>query len=164
MNLNLKMLKLVRGGGLLGLNPMCRRYAGGFTLPEVVISVAISSIAIGGIIYGYIISAKRAEWSGYSLAAHTAAIQVIERTRGAKWDPTRDPVVDNLTTNQFPMERVLMDIPVTGTNAVYATNYITFSTISTSPHIKMIRVDCVWPFMNGRSYTNTVVSYRSPGV
>ena len=136
----------------------------GFTLPEVVISVAISSIAIGGIMYGYVISAKRAEWSGYSLAAHTAALQVLERSRAAKWDPTRDPVMDMLTTNQFPVESVLMDIPVTGTNAVYATVRTSISTISASPHIKMIRVDCTWPFMNGRTYTNTVVTYRSPGV
>lgn len=136
----------------------------GFTLPEVVISVAISSIAIGGIIYGYVVSAKRAEWSGYSLAAHTAAVQMAERSRAAKWDPTRDPVVDMLTSAQFPEEKVLMDIPVTGTNAVYAVVKTTISVISTSPHIKMIRVDCVWPFMNGRNYTNTVVTYRSPGV
>ncbi len=114
--------------------------------------------------YGYMISARRAEWSGYSLAAHTAALQVLERTRAAKWDPTRDPVVDMITSANFPMETVLMDIPVTGTNAVYCTNHVSISTISTSPHIKMIRVDCLWPFMNGRVYTNTVVTYRSPGV
>ncbi|HEY1171827.1 MAG TPA: prepilin-type N-terminal cleavage/methylation domain-containing protein [Verrucomicrobiae bacterium] len=135
-----------------------------FTLPEVVISVAISAIAIGGIIYGYIISARRAEWSGYSLAAHAAALQVLERTKAAKWDPSRDPVVDMLTTANFPEERVLMDIPITGTNMVYGINKINIYTISTSPHIKMIRVDCEWPFMNGRIYTNTVVTYRSPGV
>lgn len=136
----------------------------GFTLPEVVMSVAISSIAIGGIIYGYIVSAKRAEWSGYSLAAHAAAMQVLERARAAKWDPSRDPVMDTLTMANFPQEQVLMDIPVSGTNAVYGTVKTTITTISTSPAIKMIRVDCTWPFMNGRTYTNTVVTYRSPGV
>ncbi len=135
----------------------------GFTLPEVVISVAISSLAIGGIIYGYIISARRAEWSGYSLAAHASAVQVLERCRAAKWDPTLSPPVDLLTTAQFPTEPMLMDIPVTGTNAVYATNYITISSISVNPPVKLIRVDAIWKFLNGRLYTNTVVTYRSPG-
>jgi type II secretory pathway pseudopilin PulG len=134
-----------------------------FTLPEVVISLAIASISVGSIMYGYVISAKRAEWSGYSLNAHTLAMQALERARSARWDPTASPAVDMLTTNNFPRERVLMDMPVTGTNAIYATNYITIATISSSPPVKMIRVDCVWHFMNGRLYTNTVASYRTPG-
>lgn len=136
----------------------------GFTLPEVVISVAIAAICIGGIIYGYVISARRAEWSGYSLAAHTAAIQVIERIRAARWDPTANPPVDLVTSNQFPVtESLLLDIPVQGTNVVSVTARTTISTISVNPPLKMIEVECTWPFSNGRTYTNKVVTYRSPG-
>lgn len=133
-----------------------------FTLAEVVISTAIASIAVGGIIYGYVLSARRAEWSGYSLAAQAVAMRIIERTRAAKWDPSASPPVDYLTDIQFPQEKALMDLPVSGTNAIYATNYITITTVSTYPPLKMIKVVCVWPFMNGRLYTNTLVDYRSP--
>jgi prepilin-type N-terminal cleavage/methylation domain-containing protein len=135
----------------------------GFTLPEVVISLAIASVAVGSIMYGYILSARRAEWSGYSLNAHAIAMQVIERTRSAQWDPKASTPIDLLTTNQFPQERIMMDLPILGTNAVYATNFITISTISTNPPVKMIKVDCIWTFLNGRLYTNTVVTYRCPG-
>lgn len=134
-----------------------------FTLPEVVISLAISSISIGGIMYGYVISARRAEWSGYSLAAHTAAIQILERTRAARWDPTATPAIDLLTTNQFPTtESVMVDLPVSGTNVISVTARTTITTISVNPPVKMVEVECSWPFLNGRMYTNKVVTYRSP--
>lgn len=136
----------------------------GFTLPEVVISLAIASISIGGIMYGYVISARRAEWSGYSLAAHTAAIQIIERTRAARWDPTANPPIDLLTSNQFPVtESVMIDLPVSGTNVISVTAITTITTISVTPPLKMVEVECRWPFLNGRMYTNKVVAYRSPG-
>lgn len=143
-------------------SPVIGKRRAAFTLAEVVISVAIASIAVGGIIYGYVLSARRAEWSGYSLAANSVAMQAIERTRAAKWDPSSDPPVDLLTTNQFPTQWTMMDLPISGTNAIYATNYISITTVSTYPPLKMIRVDCVWPFLNGRLYTNTLVDYRSP--
>lgn len=133
-----------------------------FTLAEVVISAAIAALTISGIIYGYVMSARRAEWSGYSLAAHAAAVQVVERARAAKWDTSSDPVQDDLVASEFPTEVMMLDMPVTGTNFVFATNYITVGYVSTSPPVKKIRVDCVWPFVDGHLYTNTVVAYRSP--
>jgi len=143
-----------------GLKTRARRRA--FTLTEVVISTAIAALTIAGIMYGYVMSARRAEWSGYSLAAHSAAVQMLERTRAAKWDPAADPVVDKLVATEFPDEVVLMDLPVVGTNAVYATNKITITTVSTNPPVKMIRVDCTWKLSGTKVYTNTIVAYRSP--
>lgn len=68
-----------------------------------------------------------------------------------------------LVTGNFPTERLMMDMPITGTNAIFGTNYVTISTVSVNPPLKFIRVDCMWLFTNGRVYSNSVASYRSPG-
>lgn len=111
--------------------------------------------------YGYRMSARRAEWAGHSAAAQAAAQEVMERVRVAKWDPTAAIPVDQMVTNNFPTNIILMDLPVVGTNATYATNVVTISTISTVPPVKMIRVDCNWAF-DGKPYVNTLVTYRGP--
>lgn len=138
----------------------------GFTIAEVVVSLAIAAVALGGMIYGYILSGKRSEWSGYSLAAQALAVQRVEQIRAAKWDTQAYPAVDQLNYTNFPTVTTgVMDLPVSGTNLVTVTNYTTISTvqISASPLItvKMIRVDTVWPF-NGERFSNTVVTYRAP--
>jgi hypothetical protein len=136
--------------------------ASAFTLAEVVIATALGSITIGASIYGYVLAAKRAEWSGYSLAANSLAMQGVEQARACKWDPNGTPPVDQLVTANFPMKINILDIPITGTNIVYATNYTTITEIRANPPLKMIRVDCQWMFMSDGPYTNTVVTYRSP--
>lgn len=129
---------------------------------EVVISAAIAAMTVAGIIYGYTQSTKRAEWSGYSLAAQALAVQRLEQTRACRWDP--DAGVDQLVSASFPSQTVVLDIPVIGTNAAYATNVTTITTISAIPPLlRMIRVDCTWSFpTTGRVFTNTVATYRSP--
>ncbi len=131
-----------------------------FTLVEIVIATALAALVIAASIYGYIMSAKRAEWSAYSLAAHSLAMQRIEQARAAKWDPAAFPPVDDLT-NRPPVVDIL-DIPIAGTNIAYATSVTTIVTISTNPLLKKVRVDCVWPFINRGVFTNTVVTYRAP--
>jgi type II secretory pathway pseudopilin PulG len=135
-----------------------------FTLAEVIVAAGIAVVALGGIIYGYILSAQRAEWSAYSLAAQSLAMQRLEQTRSAKWDPMGyPPDNDHLTTNFFPIIRTnVLDIPITKTNFVYATNVTTISTVSTSPPLRMIRIDCSWSFPHRGTFTNTVVCYRAP--
>ena len=61
-----------------------------FTLIEVLISTAIAALSIGGVIYGYTMSAQRAEWSAYSLAAHGLAMKYLEQTRSCKWDDSAE--------------------------------------------------------------------------
>ncbi len=133
-----------------------------FTLAEVVVSAAIAAMSVAGIVYGYTQSTKRAEWSGYSLAAQALAVQRLEQTRASRWDP--DAGVDQLVSANFPIQTVVLDIPVIGTNAAYATNVTTITSISTNPPLlRMIRVDCTWIFpTTGRVFTNTVATYRSP--
>ena len=131
-----------------------------FTLVELVITTAISTLLLGGSIYGYIMSTKRAEWAAYSLAAHSLAMQRIEQARAAKWDPQGFPPVDELT-NRPPVIDIL-DIPMSGMNIAYATSTVSIVSITATPPLKKIRVDCVWPFMGRSVFTNTVVTYRAP--
>ena len=134
----------------------------GFTLAEVVISAAIAAISIGGIMYGYVLSAQRAEWASYAMAAQSLAMQRIEQTRSARWDLSATPTVDELDPVNFPAQINVLDIPISGTNVVFATNFTTITTLSTAPPLRSIQVDCVWRWSVGnRLFTNTVTTYRA---
>jgi len=50
-------------------------------------SEAIAAIFVGGTVAGFQQAATRAEWSAYSLAAHSLAMQAQEQVRAASWDP-----------------------------------------------------------------------------
>ncbi|MBI2929689.1 MAG: type II secretion system protein [Verrucomicrobia bacterium] len=139
-----------------------RSTAKAFTLVEVIIALAIMSLMISGIVSGYVVSALRAEWSAFSLAAHSLALQKLEQTRAAKWDPQGWPPVDELVSSNFPVTVDVLDVPISGTNILYATSTTTITTVSTSPPLRSIRVDTVWPFMQRGSFTNTIVTYRAP--
>ena len=93
---------LARFVGLLAPRKPARRRCGGFTLEEVVVSVAISALTIGGVSTGYVTTTKRAEWSTYSAAAQSAALQQIEQARAAKWEPLALPATDELVGANFP--------------------------------------------------------------
>ena len=134
----------------------------GFTLAEVVIATGLASLGIGGTIYGYVLSAKRAEWSAYRLAANSQALGRVEQARASKWDPLGFPPVDELVQSNFPPLVSILDIPISQTNIAYATNITSISMVSTNPALKMIRVDTSWTFVGRGSFTNTVVTYRAP--
>lgn len=133
-----------------------------FTLAETVISMVIMSLCFAGSIQGYILVANRAEWSAYNLAAHALAQQRVEQTRAAKWDVSAYPLINELTTSNFPADVEVLDVPVSGTNIVYATNFTTLSNMGVSPPLMYIRVDCVWAYYSRGLYTNTVATYRAP--
>jgi prepilin-type N-terminal cleavage/methylation domain-containing protein len=140
----------------------------GFTLTEVVMSLAISTLLFSGVVLAYIQSAYRAEWTGYSLAAQALAIQQVEQARAAVWDPTQTPP-KNEFTNLVTRSAALLDMPISGTNAVWATNYSTVQSVivenSVGASVYKVRVDTVWPFQRGaqvRYFTNTVVDYFAP--
>lgn len=141
-------------------NKPTRRSA--FTLMESVIASAIAAMMFGGIVYGYIQSGRNAEWSAFSFAAQSMAMQRLEQTRASKWDPEATPVVDELVGSNFPALVSILDVPMSGSNYVYATNFTTISTISTAPMLRMIKVDSVWRFINGRLYTNSIATCRAP--
>jgi prepilin-type N-terminal cleavage/methylation domain-containing protein len=147
----------------MNLQKACRQ--AGFTLMEVVISMLIMGLAFGGILVAYMQSANRAEWAGYSLAAQAQAVQMMEQFRAASWDTLAIPQVDQ-TTNIAAVTAYTLDIPISGTNAIWMTNYTSISTLTLATNnpptqVKMIRVDAVWPW-KGRFFTNTLITYRAP--
>jgi prepilin-type N-terminal cleavage/methylation domain-containing protein len=143
-------------------------YRKGFTLPEVMISLAIAAIAFAGMITVYVQSSYRAEWTGYSLAAQSLAIQQLEQARAARWDISTTPIINEIT-NVPPVTSAILDLPVNGTNVTWATNYTTITSIpianTVGASVYMVRVDTAWPFVWGgtrRYYTNTVADYFAP--
>ncbi len=128
----------------------------GFTLVEVVVSLAVSVILIGGILYGYTFSTRRAEWSAYSLAAHSLAIQRLEQMRAAKFTTAISEIADGTTTTATNLDTTLSG------RIISATNITTITAVSTNPVVKAIKVDCVWFFApRNRSFTNSLVTYRA---
>ena len=140
--------------------------AAAFTLAEVVICVGIMMFVFAAIITSYIQTSYRAEWSGFSLAAQSSAVQQLEAAKSAVWDPLQSPAMDQIS--QLPrVTTTLLDLPVVTTNIIYATNYTTVTMVTTSGgyNIYFVKVDTAWPFRwkNQVTYfTNTVADYFAP--
>jgi type II secretory pathway pseudopilin PulG len=137
-----------------------------FTLVECLISIAIIGMSIGGVIYGYTFACRQAEWTAYSLAAQSMAIQRMEQTRAATWDP-RGSGKDDVISANFPVTNIIMDLPQTGTNIPYCTNITTITRITTNNiDMKLVKVEAIWFFRwsNKRTsmHTNTIMTYRAP--
>ena len=139
-----------------------RTWQTGFTLTEVLVSMLVAGIMIVGLISSFIQSHRQAEWSAYSLAAQSLAMQSLEQARTAKWDPYATPPVDQLVASNFPVRVEVLDIPISKTNIVFATNRTTIQTISATPPLKQISVQSTWGFLNRGVFTNSVVTYRAP--
>ena len=144
-------------------NQTARNLQKGLTIIEVTISVAIAAMTIIATVGGYVFTAKKSEMSGYALAAQSLAVQGVEQTRACKWDLSDVPIVDELVSGSFPPKIEILDLPITGTNVTYATNFTTIGVVSTDPPLKSVRVDCVWRFSAEQPLrTNTIVVYRGP--
>ncbi len=152
------------------IKPAKSSYNAGFSLMEAVVSLMVMGVMFGTVLLAYTQSSTRAQWSGMSLAAQAMAMRQLEQFRAAKWDTQSIPQVDETTNIPSPVISIL-DLPIAGTNAIWATNTSTVTTlqISTTPiaYVKMITVTTVWPFNSGSSttntlFTNTVVAYRAP--
>ena len=142
----------------------CLRSQRAFTLAEVAVAMSITVMSMAGVIAGYIFATRQAECSAFSLAAQALATQRLEQARAALWRPGNYPVVDELVPANFPtVPTNRLDMPVSGTNIAYATNFTTITDLKpvVGYPLKMIRVDCVWSFRQ-RAYTNTIASYRAP--
>lgn len=124
--------------------------------------MGLAAMCIGGLIYGYILSAQRTEWSAYNMAAQAQAVQRAEQVRSAKWDTLAVPPVDELITNNFPVLVAALDIPVGKTSVAWATNRTIITTLGGDPPMKMIQIECSWKFLGRKVFTNTITTYRSP--
>jgi prepilin-type N-terminal cleavage/methylation domain-containing protein len=154
----------------------------GFTLMEVVFSLAIIVVVFSGVIVAYTQASYRAEWTGYSLAAESLAIKQIEQARCARWDPagadatTKFELFSLNLQNSNVTAGVLtgytwtnLDLPSAGNlNSLRATNYVTVSPVAPTGNLNasniMVRVDTVWAFTwkKTKLYTNTVCTYLAP--
>ena len=173
MNVILESPKVTRG-----------RRVEGFSLMEIVCAVAICGISFAGVVKCYTAAAARAQWAGYSMAAQALAIQQLEQARSGIWEPSSSASrndLTNLTLSSWAynsstktmsgFSTSILDLPISGTNAVRATNFVTVRVVNlnstTNPpvQVQLVRVDTVWPF-NGfaanRCYTNTVTTYVAP--
>ena len=158
-----------------------------FSLLEVLIAFVIVAATFGTIVGGYVSGATKAQWTGYSLAAQTAGLQVIEQARAATWDTAGNNVqvlnmnlinkaTNSSAANTWTMTGYttnILDVPWSSTNYVVVTNYVTISQLfvngATNPFIQleMVKVDTVWPFAGwGRfargTYTNTICTLIAP--
>src|ERR1043165_5011410 len=106
-----------------------------FTLVEVLLSVLICGLVFSGVLKCYMHSAERAQWAGYSMAAQALAIQQLEQTRSGVWEPsgTRNELTNlNLLSRVYtPSTKTMrgysvsiLDVPISGTNVVSATNFV----------------------------------------
>lgn len=160
----------------------CTNRQSAFTLTEVVLSVLICGLVFSGILRCYTHSAERAQWAGYSIAAQALSIQQLEQARSGVWEPSgsRNELTNlNLLSRTYNTSTKTMrgysvsilDIPISGTNAVSATNFVTVRLVNlnntTNPpvQVQLVKVDTVWPFRafgKNRLYTNTLVTYAAP--
>jgi hypothetical protein len=113
-------------------------------------SAAILGILMSGIVAGFMQTEKQAEWSAYSLAAQSLAMQPLEQARAAKWDPYANPPV-NEVTNLPVLTTNILDIPISGQNIVWATNRTSIRMVTTTPPLLQISVVTTWPFFTYRA-------------
>jgi len=123
------------------------------------------AVVFGGILCAYMQNGYRAEWAGYNLSAQAQAIQMVEEAKSAKWDDSSCELT-NLFPGNLRITTNLMDLPISGTNRMYVTNYgsLTWVTISSNPPavVAFIKVDAVWKYRRKDTdmvYTNTVATY-----
>jgi prepilin-type N-terminal cleavage/methylation domain-containing protein len=134
----------------------------GMTLVEVVVALAISGLTVAGIVSGYVFCANSAERSALTLAANARAMERLEETRSAQWDPSSWPPVDQLVTTNFPDRVVVLDLSGSGVGTTYATNITQISQLAINPPLKRIHVDCIWSLKGSQLVTNSVESCRAP--
>lgn len=144
-----------------------RKQGAGFTLAEVVVSIAILSSAMAGLVFGYIQTNRRAQWCSLTLAAQSLASQSVEQARAAKWDghPLTPGIglgrSDELpTTNYIQVFTNTLLVPATG-EPLKVTNYVSITTALANPPVRQIRADCVWHSPFSETWvSNTVITYR----
>jgi type II secretory pathway pseudopilin PulG len=132
------------------------------TLVEVVVALAITGLAIGGIINGYNFCTNSAQKAALIQAANARVQERIEETRSVKWDVTSWPSVDQLVATNFPTKTVTLDMSGSGAVITTASLETEISRVSTNPPLKRIRVNCIWNFRNGPAITNSIETFRAP--
>ena len=140
-----------------------RKASTAFTLVEVVMSIGILALVMGGMIFGYIQTNHRAEWSSMSLDAQSFATAAIEQVRAAQWALGGGTVTNQLQLLPLSYTRTnTMLVPSTGRSTNVVTT-VTITSLSVNPALYQFRADCVWYFPGRTSkFTNTLITWRAP--
>jgi Tfp pilus assembly protein PilE len=134
----------------------------GMTLVEVVISLAITGLTVGGVVTGYIFCMTSSQKDALYMEANARALERLEQTRSAQWDISSYPVVDQLVASNFPDEVVTLDTASSGPNITTATIQTQISQISDKPAVRRVHVDCIWQFNGVGLITNSIETCRAP--
>jgi prepilin-type N-terminal cleavage/methylation domain-containing protein len=130
--------------------------AGGFTLVEIVITMAITAMILAGVFYGYVQSARNLAWATCSLQAQLNAIERMEQTYSVIYKPQPPGANDQLVSSNFP---IAVCTNILGSNFTYISDNM--SQGITNQFLKMVRVDCVWMFQS-KLFTNSISYLRAP--
>jgi len=133
------------------------------TLIEVILSLLVATVGMGGMIQGYILAAKRVDWTVKSAAAQASAINGYERTMAATWTVNSLNLSDQLVAGNFPPQPVQLAVADTGSAPATATNFTTITQFTTTPPLRLVRVDCIWR-TQGKVYTNSMMAFRAPSM
>ncbi|MGA9777943.1 MAG: prepilin-type N-terminal cleavage/methylation domain-containing protein [Verrucomicrobiia bacterium] len=140
-----------------------RRASTAFTLVEVTMSIAILALVMSGMIYGYVLTNHRAEWSSMSLDAQSFVAEAVEQARAAQW-----AISGGTATNQLQL------LPVsyirTNTMLISSTGQLTnvlttvsITNLSINPPLYQFRAQCVWYFPGKTNrFTNSFITWRAP--
>jgi len=141
-----------------------RKASAAFTLVEVVMAMAILALVMAGMIYCYVQSNKRVEWTAMSLAAQASAVEAVEQARAAQWDVhvlSEDQLLQGAIYTNYSRTNTML-IPASG-QTIVVTNWVSVTNLMNSPPLRQIRADCYWQYTNtGTWFTNTVITWRAP--
>jgi hypothetical protein len=132
------------------------------TLVEVVVAMAVTALAVGGIVNGYTYCTNSAQKAALALAASARAVERLEEIRSAAWRTSSETAVDQLVSTNFPSKDVILDLAGSGAVVIPATVETDISQISVTPPLKRIRVNCIWRFRGGQAITNSIETFRAP--
>ena len=156
--------KVLQNAGMKRTNSnkqACGHACSGIAVTEVIMSMGVAAVAIGCIISGYLLAAKAAELSASSAAVQWSAVQALEQTRSARWEPLAATPLDELVQSNFPASVTALDIPLKKKKVAYATNRITITSLTGYPMLRMIRVESTWASSSRGPFTNSLITYRS---
>ena len=131
------------------------------TLVEVLVSLVITVLMVGGIINGYIYCTTSTVKAELAQAANAQAMQRLEEARSATWNTSSTLAQDQLVATNFPDEVVTLEMPGTNSVGTSATIQTTIAQISSSPPVRTIHVDCVWQFGGTAWVTNSIETIRA---
>jgi hypothetical protein len=132
------------------------------TLVEVIVALAVTGLTLSGMVSGYVYCMTSTVKTELMQASHAKALERLEQTRSAVWAPNRAIPQDDLVITNFPALVVTLDLPGADPTGTQATIRTTIASISSSPPMRSVHVDCIWNFRGSEWVTNSIETIREP--